>query len=53
MTQRQADQLRREWRLLHKIGFAPNWTPAQKAERRAEILNMLTAAGQALPKQEA
>lgn len=51
MRQKQADALRREWHLLAKLGYARQWTQAQKAQRRIEIEQLLTAAGQALPRQ--
>ncbi|MBP7502705.1 MAG: hypothetical protein KAX55_09880 [Propionivibrio sp.] len=51
MTPKQADALRREWHLLAKMGYARQWTQAQKAQRRIEIEQLLTAAGQALPRQ--
>ena len=50
MSQRQADALRNEWGLLLKMGYASQWTPAQKMARQAEIAALLQQAGQALPR---
>ena len=50
MSQRQADVLRNEWGLLLKMGYASQWTPAQKMARQAEIAALLQQAGQALPR---
>ena len=51
MTPKQADALRREWHLLTKMGYARQWTQTQKAQRRLKIEQLLTAAGQTLPRQ--
>lgn len=48
MSQKQADALRREWALLLKMGYASQWTPAQKKARQDEIVALLLQAGQAL-----
>ena len=37
LSQRQADALRQEWALLLKMGYASQWTPAQKQARQDEI----------------
>lgn len=50
MSQKQADALRREWALLLKLGYASQWTPAQKMARQDEIAALLLQAGQALPR---
>ena len=50
MSQKQADALRREWALLLKLGYASQWTPAQKMARQDEIVALLLLAGQALPR---
>ncbi|MFC4621752.1 hypothetical protein ACFO3A_05930 [Comamonas nitrativorans] len=50
MSQRQADSLREEWALLLKMGYASQWTPAQKMARQDEIAALLLHAGQALPR---
>ena len=50
MSQRQADVLRNEWGLLLKMGYASQWTPAQKMARQDEIAALLQQAGQALPR---
>ena len=50
MSQKQADALRREWALLLKMGYASQWTPAQKMARQDEITSLLLHAGQALPR---
>ena len=50
MSQKQADALRREWALLLKMGYASQWTPAQKIARQDEIAALLLQAGQALPR---
>ena len=50
MSQKQADALRREWALLLKMGYASQWTPAQKMARQEEIATLLLQAGQALPR---
>ena len=50
MSQKQADALRREWALLLKLGYASQWTPAQKMARQVEIATLLLQAGQALPR---
>ena len=50
MSQKQADALRREWALLLKMGYASQWTPAQKMARQDEIAALLHKAGQALPR---
>ena len=50
MSQRQADALRNEWALLLKMGYASQWTPAQKMARQDEIAALLQQAGQALPR---
>ena len=50
MSQRQADVLRNEWGLLLKMGYARQWTPAQKMARQDEIAALLQQAGQALPR---
>ena len=50
MSQRQADALRNEWGLLLKMGYASQWTPAQKMARQDEIAVLLQQAGQALPR---
>ena len=50
MSQKQADALRREWALLLKMGYASQWTPAQKMARQDEIVALLLQAGQALPR---
>lgn len=50
MSQKQADALRREWALLLKLGYASQWTPAQKMVRQDEIAALLLQAGQALPR---
>jgi hypothetical protein len=50
MSQKQADALRREWALLLKLGYASQWTPAQKMARQDEVVALLLQAGQALPR---
>ena len=50
MSQKRADALRREWALLLKMGYASQWTPAQKMVRQDEIVALLLQAGQALPR---
>ena len=50
MSQKQADALRREWALLLKMGYASQWTPAQKMARQDEIVALLAREGQALPR---
>lgn len=50
MSQKQADALRREWALLLKMGYASQWTPAQKMARQDEITTLLLQAGQAPPR---
>lgn len=50
MSQKQADALRQEWALLLKLGYASQWTPAQKIARQDEIATLLLQAGQALPR---
>ena len=50
LSQRQADALRQEWALLLKMGYASQWTPAQKLARQDEIAALLLHAGQALPR---
>ena len=50
LSQKQADALRREWALLLKLGYASQWTPAQKMARQVEIATLLLQAGQALPR---
>ena len=50
MSQKRADALRREWRLLLKMGYASQWAPAQKMARQDEIVALLLQAGQALPR---
>ena len=50
MSQKQADALRREWALLLKMGYASQWTSAQKMARQEEIATLLLQAGQALPR---
>ncbi len=50
MSQKRADALRQEWALLLKMGYASQWTPAQKMARRDEITALLLQAGQALPR---
>ena len=50
MSQKRADALRQEWALLLKLGYASQWTPAQKMARRDEIIVLLLQAGQALPR---
>ncbi len=50
MSQKQADALRREWALLLKMGYATQWTPAQKMARQDEIVALLQQAGRALPR---
>ena len=50
MGQKQADGLRREWALLFKMGYANQWTPAQKQARQDEIAALLLHAGEALPR---
>jgi len=50
MSQSQADALREEWALLLKMGYASQWTPAQKMARQDEIAALLLQAGQALPR---
>ena len=50
MSLKQADALRREWVLLLKMGYASQWTPAQKLARQDEIAALLLHAGQALPR---
>lgn len=50
MSQSQADALREEWALLLKMGYASQWTPAQKMARQDEITALLQQAGQALPR---
>ncbi|QPN32675.1 hypothetical protein [Diaphorobacter sp. JS3051] len=37
MSQRQADALCEEWALLLKMGYASQWSPAQKMARQDEI----------------
>lgn len=48
MSQKQADALRREWALLLKMGYASQWTPAQKMARQDEIVALLLRAVLAL-----
>ena len=50
MGQKQADGLRRKWALLLKMGYASQWTPAQKQARQDEIAALLLHAGEALPR---
>ena len=50
MSLKQADALRREWVLLLKMGYASQWTPAQKMARQDEIAALLLHAGEALPR---
>ena len=50
MSQKRADALRQEWALLLKLGYASQWTPAQKMARQDEIAALLLQAGQALPR---
>ena len=50
MSQRQADALREEWALLLKMGYASQWSPAQKMARQDEIAALLLHTGQALPR---
>lgn len=50
MSQKQADALRREWALLLKMGYASQWTSAQKMARQEEIATLLLQAGQAPPR---
>ncbi len=50
MSQKQTDALRREWALLLKMGYASQWTPAQKMARQDEIVALLQREGQALPR---
>ena len=50
MSLKQADALRREWVLLLKMGYASQWTPAQKMARQDEIAALLLHTGQALPR---
>ena len=50
MGQKQADGLRRKWALLLKMGYASQWTPAQKMARQDEIAALLLHTGQALPR---
>ena len=50
LSQRQADALRQEWALLLKMGYASQWTPAQKLARQDEIAALLLHAGEALPR---
>ncbi len=50
MSQKQADALRTEWALLLKLGYASQWTPAQKMARQDEIAALLLLAGQVLPR---
>ncbi len=50
LSQRQADALRQEWALLLKMGYASQWTPAQKQARQDEIAALLLHAGEALPR---
>ena len=50
MSQKQADALRREWALLLKLGYASQWTPAQKMARQDEIAALLLLADQVLPR---
>ena len=50
LSQRQADALRQEWALLLKMGYASQWTPAQKMARQDEIAALLLHTGQALPR---
>ena len=50
MIQKQADGFGREWALLLKLGYASQWTPAQKMARQDEIAALLLQAGQALPR---
>lgn len=38
MSQSQADALRGEWALLLKMGYASQWTPAQKMARQDVFL---------------
>ena len=49
-TPKQADALRREWALLLKMGYASQWTPAQKMARQDEIVALLLRSGQTLPR---
>lgn len=51
MSDQAADELREEWRLVLKMGYAPRWTLAQKQARLAEIEHLLVDAGHALPDQ--
>ncbi len=48
MSQKRADVPRREWALLLKMGYASQWTSAQKMTRQDEIAALLLHAGQAL-----
>ena len=50
MSQKRADALRQEWALLVKLGYASQWSPAQKMARRDEIIALLLQAGQAPPR---
>ncbi|QYY26402.1 hypothetical protein E4O93_02135 [Diaphorobacter sp. DS2] len=50
MSQRQADALCEEWALLLKMGYASQWSPAQKMARQDEIAALLLHVGQALPR---
>ena len=50
LSQRQANALRQEWALLLKMGYASQWTPAQKMARQDEIAALLLHTGQALPR---
>ena len=50
LSQRQAHALRQEWALLLKMGYASQWTPAQKMARQDEIAALLLHTGQALPR---
>ena len=46
----QADALHEGWALLLKMGYASQWTPAQKMAHQDEIAALLHKAGQALPR---
>ena len=50
LSQRQANALRQEWALLLKMGYASQWSPAQKMARQDEIAALLLHVGQALPR---
>lgn len=50
LSQKQADALRREWTLLLKMDYAPQWTLEQKVARQNAIVATLQQAGLSLPR---